>query len=267
MITLHVLPNYYAGHTYNWELSPTFADPGPWEFVVQSTETGRDVQDDWVDLSPALVDLFSFVDTFKVIHTKDFNIVYRVKVTTPKGVYYSEPAGPYGQLPRKDFLIAREIMRKEMLDMREWGGVPTGIYKRDLRSDPCPECVHPTSGQIIDPDCAYCNGTGKLDGYHGPYDTMAKFTTRSSNKTIDDLHTTDTQTFSVRILAFPFMIRNDILVDRTSDKRYSIEKVESAFEVRRIPIIYNLKVAELIPSDSAYKLGSGYGPGEERCQQ
>lgn len=267
MIKLHVLPNYYAGHTYYWEVDPGFTDPGPWAFVVQSVDTGKQDTEDWADLSEPIIDMFSFSDEFKVVHTKDFNIMYRVVMTTPNGTYTSPTTGPYSQLPRKDFLIAREIMRKEMLDMREWGGVPTSIWKKTLSSDPCDKCLHPVTKQIIDPDCAYCGGSGLIEGWHGPYQTMAKFSPRKSNKTIDELVTTDIQTFSVRILAYPFLIRNDILVDMTSDKRYSIEKVESAFEVRRIPIIYDLMVAELPPSDSAYKLGSGYGPGEERCQQ
>ena len=266
MITLHVFPNYYAGHTYHWEVDPTFADPGPWEFTVQQTDTGKQDTDEWEDLHDGpIINAFQFIDTFKVIHTKDWNIVYRVKLTTPNKTYYSVHTGPYSLLPRKEFLIARDIMRREVLAMREWEGVPVDIWKKAVSDDPCTECVDEITGQIIDPDCPYCDGTGKKEGHHGPYDGFAKFSPRKSTKTIDELHTTDIQLFDVRMIAYPFLIRNDILVDRTSDKRYSIEKVESAFEVRRIPIIYKLMVAELIPSDSAYRLGSGYEPGEERC--
>lgn len=269
MLQLYVLPNYYAGHTYTWDVAKEFTDPGPWSFEVQQNETGReDDVDGWVTLNDVpLLDVFSWSDTFKVVHTKDFITIYRVVVTTPNGTYASKAVGPYHQLPRKDFLYAREIMRKELLDMREWGGVPVGIWKKRLEGEECTECVHPTSGQVIDPDCPICGGTQKVEGWHGAYDGFAKFSPRTSNKTIDDLTMSDAQVFQVRMLAYPFLIRNDLLVDLTSDRRYSIEKVESAFEIRRIPIVYNLLVAEITPSDPRYKLGSGYGPGEERCQQ
>lgn len=269
MLQLYVLPNYYAGHTYTWDVDKEFSDPGPWSFVVQQNETGKDEsEDDWVALNDdPLVDVFSFTDTFKVVHTKDFVTIYRVVMTTPSGTYKSGFTGPFNELPRKDFLYAREIMRKELLDQREWGGVPLGIWKVRLTGEKCEECIHPTSGQNIDPDCPVCGGTGKLEGWHGPYSGMGKFSPRSSNKTLNELTMEDPQIFQVRTLAYPFLIRNDLLVDLTSDRRYSIEKVESAFEVRRIPIVYNLTVSEITPSDSRYRLGSGYGPGEERCQQ
>jgi len=268
MLKLYVLPNYYAGHTYTWDVEKEFTDPGPWTFIVQENETGKeDADDEWVDLSEPLTNLFSFTDTFKVLHTKDFLHIYRVVMTTPKGTYYSTAVGPYNELPRKDFLIAREIMRKELLDMREWGGVPIGIWKMNVTGERCTECTHPTTGQVIDPDCPWCSGTGTKEGWHGPYQGFAKFTPRQSNKTIDELTMTDPQIFQVRTLAYPFLIRNDLLVDMTSDRRYSIEKVESAAEVRRIPIIYNLTVSEIVLSDSRYRLGTDYEPGEERCQR
>jgi hypothetical protein len=266
MITLYVLPNYYAGHTYTWDVAKSFSDPGPWTFIVQENATGEEESEDgWTDLSEPLTNLFSFQDTFKVLHSKDFLTVYRVVMTTPGGVYKSPSVGPYNQLPRTDFLLARDIMRRELLDMREYGGVPVNIWKKDVISDPCEECVDLVTGQVIDPDCPVCGGTGTKEGWNGPYDGFGKFSPRKSNKSINELTMEDVQLFSVRILAYPFLIRNDLLVDMTSDRRYSIEKVESAFEMRRIPIIYDLTVAELVPSDSRYRLGSGYGPGEERC--
>lgn len=269
MLQLYVLPNYYAGHTYTWDVAKEFSDPGPWSFVIQENETGKEEEtDSWVTLNDTpLVDVFSFSDTFKVLHSKDFLTIYRVVMTTPNGTYYSRAVGPYNELPRKDFLIAREIMRKELLDMREYGGVPVGIWKVATKGDPCTDCVHPTTGVVLDPDCPICGGTGTKEGWHGPYDGFAKFSPRSSNKTIDELTMSDPQIFQVRMLAYPFLIRNDLLVDLTSDRRYSIEKVESAFEMRRIPIIYNLTVSEITPSDGRYRLGSGYEPGEERCPQ
>lgn len=278
MVKLYVFPNYYAGHTYQWEVDPTFTDPGPWEFTVQQTDTGKENLDEWEDLHDTpVIDAFSFVDTWKVVHTKDFNIIYRVRMVTPRGTYYSVHTGPYVLLPRREFLYAREIMRKEVLVMREWEGVPVNIYKKTVipiaeRATEYPEgAVDPITGQVIDPDLLYCTGgndpvTGDpVSGpYHGPYEGFGKFSVRLSSKGIDDFHTTDIQLFQVRMVAYPFLIRTDILVDMTNDKRYSIEKVDSAFEVRRIPIIYNLTVAELPPSDAAYKLGSDC---EERCLQ
>lgn len=269
MLQLYVLPNYYAGHTYTWDVAKEFTDPGPWTFQVQQNETGREEsEDDWVTLNDLpLSNVFSYTDDYKVLHSKDFVTIYRVVMTTPNGVYKSTHVGPYNQLPRKDFLIAREVMRKELLDMREYGGVPIGIWKTDVFGEDCPECIHPTTGQQLDPDCPVCLGTGKKEGWHGPYQGFGKFSPRSSNKTLDELTMHDPQIFQVRTLAYPFLISSDILVDLTSDRRYSIEKVESAFEMRRIPIVYNLTVTELTPSDSLYRLGSGYGPGEERCPQ
>jgi len=279
MVKLYVFPNYYAGHTYQWEVDPTFTDPGPWSFTVQQTDTGKENTDEWQDLHDTpVVDSFAFTDTWKVVHTRDFNIVYRVRLVTPNGTYYSAHTGPYVLLPRKEFLIAREIMRKEILVMREWEGVPVHIYKKtvipiaDRVTEYPAAAVDEITGQIIDPDLLYCTGgndpnTGEpvSGAYHGPYEGFGKFSIRQSNKTIDDFATTDVQLFQVRMVAYPFLIRTDILVDMTNDKRYSIEKVESAFEVRRIPVIYNLTVAELPPSDAAYRLGSGCEPGEERC--
>ena len=70
----------------------------------------------------------------------------------------------------------------------------------------------------------------------------------------DGVGTFEHRMFNVRIVANPVIKKNDIVVDRGSDKRYYVNQAAVVAEIRRIPIVQTLIVSEAPVSDKIYEL-------------
>jgi hypothetical protein len=70
----------------------------------------------------------------------------------------------------------------------------------------------------------------------------------------DGSGTVEPRTFTVRMIGTPLMKKNDLVVDIGSGKRYYVDTVQIAAEIRRIPIVQLLTVNEAPLSDVAYKV-------------
>jgi hypothetical protein len=66
------------------------------------------------------------------------------------------------------------------------------------------------------------------------------------------------------LIGFPFIKDRDIIVDIKSDKRYSVDGIEHLTEIRRIPVVQQVRVLELPTSDPIYRLDTPV-EGEEGC--
>ena len=249
----HVLPNYYSGHTYTWEVSDTFSDPQPWVFTIERSDDG---QSGWTDLVPDLENIFTYVDPTKPNKTdKDLDPFYRVRLETSVDTYHSAIRGTYGDLPKRDYLQAREIMRKEHLTMRKKGGVPVHTWKRTKTGIECAACKDPVTGGIIDTNCPECLGSQFKGGYSGPYATWAVFSLRKSHKKFDGLVPEDKQVFNIRVIGHPFINNGDVIVDIVSNRHYIVEDIDDMLEIRRVPIILQLIAYEETTTNIIYKLG------------
>ena len=255
MITgFYVLPNYYAGHSFMWEVDELCVDPHPWTFRIEVSDDG---QQNWTVFQDGLVNVFEYASTEKPNKTnKDLDPFYRVVMNTGNGREYVSPVkGLYGDLPKRDFLQVREIMRKEHLTMSKKGGVAVQIWKRRKTGEPCQECTDEITGEIIKKNCPACMGTGIVGGFSGPYTTWAVFSLRKSAKKFDGLVPTDTQIFNIRVIGHPLINNGDILVDIAEDRSYIVDSIDDVFEMRRIPIIMQLIAYEETTTSIIYKLG------------
>lgn len=249
-----VRPSYAHGFVYTWEVSQGLADPGPWRFVV---EEGQAPAGPWTALSPALVNTYSWTQVQPRTIGKDEVLYYRVVMTTPMNVFESEVMMPYGDMGRREFLIAREIMRKEMLTASKFEGVEGQLWLVSTFGPKCTVCLDPITGMIRDGYCPACSGTGRAPAYHGPYETWLKFSTaqRQTMHSGDGNGTLQPTTYKVRMIGAPPVKTNDLVVDRGSAKRYYVDSVAVVSEVRRTPVIQELVVHEAPLSDVAYKVG------------
>lgn len=251
-----ITPSYYDGHLFTWETAPTFADPRPWTFSV---ETSPDGLAEWKPLVSDLVNLFAWHDPDKPKkYDRDLDPFYRVTMVTGSGsVYHSAAKGCYGDLPKRDYLIAKEIMRKEVLMMRKSSGVVCQLWKKLKTGIKCTYCTDPITGETIDAKCTHCLGAQYEGGYTGPYEVWVEFSLRKSAKRFEEAGygVTDAQVVESRLIGHPFINADDVLVDKFADRRYGIQFIDSRVEVRRVPILTIIRINELIMSDPAYKLG------------
>lgn len=101
-----------------WQLEKLFKEPGPYVFQLQFGRTGLRNASDWVDVgTPVTNGYFAFDPAWREAGYT-LTTHYRVKLTTPQNVYVSQATSAFGELTERDWLLAREIVRKEQLRHR-----------------------------------------------------------------------------------------------------------------------------------------------------
>lgn len=250
---MDITPGYSGGFTYCWEVSGAFDDPGPWVFTVQMgiTDGGP-----WKDLSPALPNVMSWTDlNNRYLVGKSNTLYFRVRLKTPKGTYFSSVLQPYGTLGRRDFLIAREIIRREALRAKVLSGVLCRVYIRSTFGPRCRKCLDPDTGQIRDSHCKYCFGTGRDPAFMGPYHMWMSFSTDAAHTEDDDkTGTHEAKTFEALAIGNPALKRGDLIIESRTDKRYLVEMCAVAAEVRRVPCLQRVTISEAPLGDVIYKV-------------
>ena len=262
----NIAPSYAGGFSYCWEVHGGFNDPAPWIFTVQLGETGNGP---WHDKSPRLVNVVAWRDQpGKYLVGKSNTLYFRLKLHTPKGVYFSHVMQPYGDLSRSDFLIAREIMRREILRQRVLAGVECNVYIRSTFGPKCPYCLDPVTGDVRDSHCPKCFGTGRYPAYFGPHRMMMSFSPDvAHHKYGSNDGTHEVRTFEAMAIGNPVIKHGDVIVDVHQDKRYVVGSSSIVSEIRRIPCLQNLTFNEAPLSDVVYKIGLPDECEEEKCDE
>lgn len=250
---ISIAPSFKSGFSFSWVVSPELADAGPWVFYVQQAQTQ---EGPWIDMSPALTNAYLWQQDGPVLLPKDPILFYRIKLITALRTYYSHVRTPYADLNRADFLQAREIMRNEVVQARHKAGILGNVFIKPVTGPKCTDCLDPVTGDVINPDCETCNGTGVASGYHGPYQAWMTFSPHRRNKGMqqDHLGVHEDYEYTVRIVGCPIVKKDDVLVDPNSDKRYYVNAVHNIMELRRVPLIQQIEAREAPTSEQIYNL-------------
>lgn len=249
-----------------WELERTFNDPGPYYFQLQVGHTGVDAAyDDWKNVGGPVVDNYlAYDDTWRdtggvmVSH-------YRVLLTTNKGAYVSQPVGVYGELEEHDWVISREIVRKEKL-RHDKASVPGYLIKAIRYGTPCRTCRDQLTQEVTNFECPICLGTGFETGYYPPLPMQCwDVSPRVINEKQDDKlkgTTREQSMVTARALGFPQIDKGDIWVNSKSDERWIVDTIKVAAAMRGVPIVYEISMDLLPISNSIYLMEVGGEPAE-----
>ena len=252
---VQIVPNYAGGFLFSWEVSLALLDAAPWSFLVQEAPTDRGP---WTSISPALVGQYMWAERHNRVINKDMVLWFRVQLTTPKDTYASVPIAPYGALGKREYLLVRDIMRRETLQAATLAGTLGTLWIRSTFGPKCYASLDPITGDVTKTDCDVCYGTGRNPGYHGPYHLWFTFSPAQKDEQMTEDGTGTRQPYShtVRAIGSPYIKDSDVLVDQTSQKRYYVDAVAVETEIRRVPIVQVLTVHEVPVSDPIYRLGS-----------
>jgi hypothetical protein len=248
-----------------WQLERVFNDPGPYTFQLQFGRTGLRNALDWKNVGDPVVNTYVAADpAFREIGY-DLSSHYRVVLTTPTNTYVSQPANCFGDLNEKDWLLAREVIRKEMVRHKLVSAA--GYLLKPMRyGKPCKRCRDVLTQEILDADCPICNGTGFELGYHPPL--PVQFWDLSPQTFEEDVDaelkgaTRQNPYVTARVIGFPALNKYDIWVNGSSDERWLVETIQIVAAVRNVPIVYNVKMGLLPLNNSAYALEIGGEPAE-----
>lgn len=236
----------------SWVLDRGFAQraPGPYRFTLRRHQTATD--DRPVDVAKA-IDVYSLEDRSPRQGQYEEALSYSVVLTDGDGKTYTSQVQPVGSYwSHQDWLVAREIIRKEAMLLRKKAGTKGILLKRRQWGDACTVCTDPTTGQVRDPGCGTCFGTGIEGGYYPGQEcwVLMNQTKRAQRLTVDQgLVTANDET--VRALAYPVLEVNDIWVHRPTNNRYRImEDIAAIVRWRGVDLVMNARL-DLLPSSSS----------------
>lgn len=248
-----VLPSYVHGFEFVWEVTPGFTAPAPWSFTVMQAPTP---QGPWTAISPLLSGVRRWHDDRKRIVPKSDTLWFMCKLTHGDRTRESAAVAPYAVLGRREFLIAREIMRKEVLHARTGAGVQILIYVVATSGPKCTVCLDPITGQVRDPACPSCHGTGRAEAYYGPYKAWTLITPRARTAGHQEggMGVEEPSQFEMRMIASLPLKKNDIIGDPVTGRMYYVDASQNVAEMQRVPLVQNVYVLEAPTSDPAYNL-------------
>jgi len=238
-----------GGAEITWELADAFADEEPYIYQLQVGLTGNPDADDWENVGLPAVDAWRLVDDQKRVFGMSLWTHYRIQLTTPEGVYYSKPAGIDNTWNRRDWRLAREMLRKEQLRFRY--ASPRGfILKRKIHGARCPKSIDPLTGDLKISGCATCYDTGLVGGYHSPIPCVyADFINEPVHFQVDPQTrgSVGDVTAKARFIVSPQLFEHDVWVDYETDERWYVHEISSLGDVRARGLIVNvgLRLAQL----------------------
>ncbi len=246
---------FRGGSLVFWELRSDVDLPRPYTFTA---EWGHATNGTWTPVSTEpVVDGYFAVDPEGRLVAKRLDTYYRVKlVAADSTTAYSNPVRADGGLPARDWLIARELVRKEYLYLMKGSNGERGcLLKRRIWGPVCPSCTDNDTAAVAAPRCTTCWGTGITGGYHAPVEFWLAATPRNQKVAIDTSRGTVGDTVvRGRGVAYPYPLTGDLWVSADRDRRWRIGGVNEAAAVRGVPIAVEMELALLPASSLLYDL-------------
>lgn len=240
-----------GGTVVQWTLLPEFTDPGPLEFQLQTGTQPSNDADDWEDVGLPVADQYLAVDEEQRVWGKTRFTHYRVVLTSSLGIYTSQPTAGLGTLSRRDWRLAREIVRQRRKAYRLGHAGQRGyLFKRRWTGQKCPVCLDHQTQEVRDPYCETCYGTGFKCGYYYPIECVWAETNPKAFRTMLDETRGTVNDLAVKgeMLMVHMMEEDDLWVNAITDDRWFVHGVEHTGEVRGLGIV-GLVTLRLAPFD------------------
>jgi hypothetical protein len=253
---LQVVTQPLGGTMVSWSLKDGFKAKGPFNFFVDVARTGASPEE-WqpVNKTPAVDDCM-LTDP----HPRHFDQLadqfYRVRLCLPGeggAVHHSAPQQANGLWSRRDWLQAREIVRKEHLQQRKRTNTAAvgWILQRRRWGQPCGRCIDFDTGEVVSKGCHDCFGTEFTGGYFRAIHYVFTSELWSREFRWDDNVgiRNDVTKPSARGVNHPHLQTNDVYVRRDNGERYFINKIDVKAELGGIPLIINAEL-RLAPANN-----------------
>jgi hypothetical protein len=237
-----------------WQIDPLFNDPGPYVFQLQYGRTGLRDTPDRTDIGLPVVD--NWLQRFRpgIWHEGGVTAFWPItgsELTTPNNVDVSQAANCFGEPTERDWLLSREIIRKEELRHR-LVSVSGYLYEAiSVRQAP----VLPLPGdqltkEVTDSNCPVCSGTG-YESRLSPLRRAMQCWELSPEIIAEHVDsqvkgsTRENAYVTARVIGFPALkTKTDIWVNASSDERGRNLKLIQVIAVSfgGVPIVYNVEM-------------------------
>lgn len=242
-----------------WELVPTFTDPQPLTFQLQVGFTRNQNADDWENVGLPVTNAYWAYDPEQRAFGVDNDVFYRVVLTTSVGEYISAPVNGMGTLDHRMWRLAREEVRRRLVDFRYGPAGQEGyLLKRRITGTKCPVCTDYQTGECRDPQCGSCYGTGFLCGFFYPQSCVwAALSPTSKHLELDGGQMRgmiEDIRVSATMLAIDLLSEEDVWVAKKTDDRYMIHSVQNVVEFKGVAIVADVELRPVPFSSRIYTI-------------
>lgn len=249
-----------------WRLDPDVCIPGTHDFQLEVGNTGNPIADDWTRVggpvrdAPVLVD-----DATRLSGGRNPTTHYRVRLIAPGGEYVSRPEPVFGWLPPDQWLLVREVVRRENLRM-DAAHVPWGWLLKRKREGVVPDPADPAeavtdylTGGITRTTEPRTVGTEYVGGFYAPipfrvdFDPGALYERRDDSMdrgTVDD----DSLANVGRVVTIPPVAHWDAFVQSGSDERFYFHRLQYLVRLGRVPVVARAELRQAPFSDIIYSV-------------
>jgi hypothetical protein len=236
-----------GGTQVQWALRREFVDDLPHDFQLQVGRTANPDADDWEHVGLPVRNSYYAIDPEQRVWGKTLWTHYRVQLTTPAGVYLSEPTFGMGLLNRTDWLKAKTIRRKARRYQKD-AGSEGYLFKRRLYGTPC-SCIDKQTQEVLIPEHAECYGTGIQGGYFAPLGCVWAIPLADDSYEHQDDETRGSINPRVQPMyldASVPLFTDDIWVRKSDDQRFFVHPLHKNVGIRSVPILQTATM-KLIP--------------------
>ncbi len=209
---------------------------------------------DWQPLSVDQPAAEAFIDPKLVNAGKLIENYYKVVVKKGSDVHESPPIGTFGTVRRDEFGAARIIMDSEFEILRRF--TQFLICKLRAFGPPCKRCVDVDTDQAIGTSlCPECFGTQKEGGYFPPVKTFGRVLSTTPTVQMNSQEgtgSTDPVAAKIRMIAYPLLRQNDMLVNLGADRRYLVNDTKPSVFGGKIPVVLTVDAMLLPTTDIRY---------------
>lgn len=254
---LKLIPSYGFGHIVQWSIDPVFSGAEPHNFTLQASGSP---DFSVIEYEIPVGNAFSATDNLHIKQAFTLDIFYRVKLQDGDGNEYLSKnlAFTGGRYNRRDYVQAREIMRKELLRIRKYTGTHAFLLKRkihgrQLTDDPT---VDPITGVPLT-DQTNGHGSHFPAGYYDPilFSVSVEDDKRMRRMPAEGVGLMDITHQSFRTIGFPIVETYDVIVEPTNDMRYLVKEKEEFYFPATDLILVQVLETQLIPNtDPVYKI-------------
>jgi len=252
-VIVHVLPSNIT--VVEWEVNRHFIFNNPsLQFFIEVARSAGEFE----RLNPTapVINDCMYADTNKYRCNMSNDIYYRVVAFDGVTEYTSHPEATMGVWSYRDLLIAKDVIRKEYVRLKQYIGTSGHLLRRRSHGPRCTECVDFDLGEPVSSTCGNCFGTGFEGGYYdaySPYYLDLSGTTSIKDATVTT-GTEDNKTTNARAVAYPRVGTYDIYVVESTNKRYVIRGVQTLVHIKGKPLVYTLRLQELPAGDVAFNI-------------
>lgn len=260
---VQVVTNPLGGTMIAWGLKEGFEVKGPMHFYVDFGRSG--VHNEWQPLNTVpIVDSCIAFDLAQRHWDQLVDFYYRVRLVAPEDLdeagqcrsWASQPYQANGLWVKRDWLLAREIIRKEYLMQRKRTNVTQvgWLLKRRRFGQRCPQCKEYITDDVQFSQCPVCFGTGFTGGYFKAIDFRLTLDAPWNRKFERDgtIGMRNDIIRQGRAVAYPYLDTRDVYIRRDSGERFFVMAVSQAAEVGGVPIVVQAELRLAPTTDIIY---------------